>query len=106
MLNVIESGTTPLFLLLDQLSDVRNFGAIIRTAECIEVNGIIIQKKSWDPEIANYDGVTKQYYNVDYGFYAKQSLYSMSIQLKLKKNVIRRNLFIKVASYNKTSLLL
>ena len=31
--SVIESGKTPLFLLLDQLSDVRNFGAIIRTAE-------------------------------------------------------------------------
>jgi 23S rRNA (guanosine2251-2'-O)-methyltransferase len=34
-----------LFLLLDQLSDVRNFGAIIRTAECTGVDGIIIQKK-------------------------------------------------------------
>src|SRR5690606_31095196 len=34
---VMESGKTPLFLLLDQLSDVRNFGAIIRTAECTGV---------------------------------------------------------------------
>lgn len=49
VLNVIESGTTPLFLLLDQLSDVRNFGAIIRTAECTGVNGIIIQKKGGAP---------------------------------------------------------
>lgn len=49
MLNVIESGKTPLFLLLDQLSDVRNFGAIIRTAECTGVNGIIIQKKGGAP---------------------------------------------------------
>ena len=32
----------PLFLLLDQISDVRNFGAIIRTAECSNVSGIII----------------------------------------------------------------
>lgn len=45
----IESGTTPLFLLLDQLSDVRNFGAIIRTAECTGVNGIIVQKKGGAP---------------------------------------------------------
>lgn len=45
----IESGATPLFLLLDQLSDVRNFGAIIRTAECTGVNGIIIQKKGGAP---------------------------------------------------------
>lgn len=49
VLNTIESGKTPLFLLLDQLSDVRNFGAIIRTAECTGVNGIIIQKKGGAP---------------------------------------------------------
>lgn len=49
VLNVIESGTTPLFLLLDQLSDVRNFGAIVRTAECTGVSGIIIQKKGGAP---------------------------------------------------------
>ncbi|MFD2551819.1 23S rRNA (guanosine(2251)-2'-O)-methyltransferase RlmB [Bizionia sediminis] len=46
---VSESGKTPLFLLLDQVSDVRNFGAIIRTAECTGVNGIIIQKKGNAP---------------------------------------------------------
>src|SRR5690606_31572218 len=45
----IESDKTPLFLLLDQISDVRNFGAIIRTAECTGVSGIIIQKKGGAP---------------------------------------------------------
>ena len=49
VMNVIESGKTPLFLLLDQLSDVRNFGAIVRTAECTGVSGIIIQKKGGAP---------------------------------------------------------
>lgn len=49
IMEVTESGKTPLFLLLDQLSDVRNFGAIIRTAECTGVNGIIIQKKGGAP---------------------------------------------------------
>lgn len=49
VLRVIESGETPLFLLLDQISDVRNFGAIIRTAECTGVSGIIIQKKGAAP---------------------------------------------------------
>lgn len=49
VLNIIESGKTPLFLLLDQLSDVRNFGAIVRTAECTGVSGIIIQKKGGAP---------------------------------------------------------
>ena len=45
----LETNTTPLFLLLDQLSDVRNFGAIIRTAECTGVSGIIVQKKGGAP---------------------------------------------------------
>ncbi|GAA4805865.1 23S rRNA (guanosine(2251)-2'-O)-methyltransferase RlmB [Litoribaculum gwangyangense] len=49
VLSVMESGKTPLFLLLDQLSDVRNFGAIVRTAECTGVHGIIIQKKGGAP---------------------------------------------------------
>ena len=47
--NTIDSNKTPLFLVLDQLSDVRNFGAIIRTAECTGVNGIIIQKSGSAP---------------------------------------------------------
>jgi len=49
VLTTIESGEVPLFLLLDQISDVRNFGAIIRTAECTGVHGIIIQKKGGAP---------------------------------------------------------
>ena len=49
VLDIIESGTTPLFLLMDRLSDVRNFGAIVRTAECTGVTGIIIQKKGGAP---------------------------------------------------------
>ena len=46
---VIESGKKPLFLILDQLSDARNFGAIIRTAECTGVDGIIVQKQGSAP---------------------------------------------------------
>jgi len=53
VLNTFESGKTPLFIILDQLSDVRNFGAIIRTAECTGVNGIIIQKKGGAPVSAD-----------------------------------------------------
>lgn len=51
--SVLENKKTPLFLLLDQLSDVRNFGAIIRTAECTGVDGIIIQKKGAAPVTAD-----------------------------------------------------
>jgi 23S rRNA (guanosine2251-2'-O)-methyltransferase len=46
---VLESGKKPLFLILDQISDARNFGAIIRTAECTNVDGIIIQKQGAAP---------------------------------------------------------
>src|SRR5690606_30289925 len=31
---IYENGKTPLVLLLDNITDVRNFGAIVRTAEC------------------------------------------------------------------------
>jgi len=34
---------------LDGISDARNFGAIIRTAECTGVNGIIVQKSGSAP---------------------------------------------------------
>jgi len=50
---VLSKKKIPLFLLLDQLSDVRNFGAIIRTAECTGVDGIIIQKKGAAPVTAD-----------------------------------------------------
>ena len=46
---VLESEKKPLFLILDQISDVRNFGAILRTAECTGVDGVIIQKKGGAP---------------------------------------------------------
>lgn len=40
-----EQGKDPLFVILDQISDVRNFGAIARSAECMGFNGIIIAFK-------------------------------------------------------------
>lgn len=45
----LEKEEAPLFLLLDQVSDVRNFGAIIRTAECTGVHGIVIQNQGNAP---------------------------------------------------------
>lgn len=43
--NIYEKGEVPLFLILDKITDVRNFGAIARTAECNNVHGIIIPSK-------------------------------------------------------------
>ncbi|HIB49586.1 MAG TPA: 23S rRNA (guanosine(2251)-2'-O)-methyltransferase RlmB [Flavobacteriaceae bacterium] len=46
---VLSTKEMPLFLVLDQISDVRNFGAILRTAECTGVDAVIIQKKGGAP---------------------------------------------------------
>jgi 23S rRNA (guanosine2251-2'-O)-methyltransferase len=37
-----EKGKTPLILLLDGITDVRNFGAIVRTAACTNVDAVVI----------------------------------------------------------------
>lgn len=40
--DLYEAGKTPLLLVLDGVTDTRNFGAIARTAECAGVDAIII----------------------------------------------------------------
>lgn len=40
-----EKGENPLILILDRVSDVRNFGAIARTAEIVGADAIIIPEK-------------------------------------------------------------
>ncbi|MGG5575761.1 23S rRNA (guanosine(2251)-2'-O)-methyltransferase RlmB [Myroides sp. C15-4] len=45
----LEKKDKPLFVVLDQLSDARNFGAIIRTAVCCGADGIIISKNGAAP---------------------------------------------------------
>ncbi|MDR2835611.1 MAG: 23S rRNA (guanosine(2251)-2'-O)-methyltransferase RlmB [Bacteroidales bacterium] len=40
-----ENDIVPLFIILDQITDVRNFGAITRTCECANINAIIIPKQ-------------------------------------------------------------
>lgn len=47
--NVVDEcyskGVAPLILVLDRITDVRNFGAIARTAECAGVHAIVIPEK-------------------------------------------------------------
>jgi 23S rRNA (guanosine2251-2'-O)-methyltransferase len=42
---VFEKGETPLVIILDRITDVRNFGAISRSAECAGAHALIIPSK-------------------------------------------------------------
>jgi len=42
---IYEKGEDPLIIALDGVSDVRNFGAIVRTADCLGAHAIIIPEK-------------------------------------------------------------
>lgn len=44
--HVVEQGQTPLFMLLDGLTDVRNIGAIARSALCCGAHGLILPTSS------------------------------------------------------------
>ena len=52
---VYEKGETPLLLLLDRVTDVRNFGGIVRTAVCSGVHAVIIPQSEAAP--ANEDAL-------------------------------------------------
>ena len=43
---LFEEGKNPLLIMLDGITDVRNFGAIARTCECAGMDGIIIPAKN------------------------------------------------------------
>jgi 23S rRNA (guanosine2251-2'-O)-methyltransferase len=42
-------GRAPFFLIVDRITDVRNFGALARTAECAGLDGIVIEEKGNAP---------------------------------------------------------
>ena len=42
---LFEEGKMPFFLILDQVTDVRNFGAICRSASCFGVDAVVIPSK-------------------------------------------------------------
>ncbi|GAB4324520.1 MAG: 23S rRNA (guanosine(2251)-2'-O)-methyltransferase RlmB [Bacteroidales bacterium] len=42
---LFESGRAPLLLMLDRITDVRNLGAIARTAECMGVDALIVPQR-------------------------------------------------------------
>ena len=44
--HIFEEGNEPLLLMLDGVNDVRNFGAIVRSASCFGAHAVIIPEKS------------------------------------------------------------
>jgi len=46
---VLEMERVPLFLILDNVTDVRNFGSIARSAECLGVDAIIVPEQGSAP---------------------------------------------------------
>jgi len=49
VLEATDLKSNPIFLLLDGITDVGNFGAIIRTAECTGVKAIVLSEKGSAP---------------------------------------------------------
>ena len=49
LMSVFEKGETPLFVMLDRITDVRNLGAIARSAECAGAHGLIIPERGGAP---------------------------------------------------------
>ena len=49
LMSAFEQGETPLFLILDRVTDVRNLGAIARSAACAGVHGLIVPEKGSAP---------------------------------------------------------
>ena len=45
LLQAFDKGEAPLFLILDNITDVRNFGAIVRSAASMGVHGVVIPTK-------------------------------------------------------------
>ena len=45
VMRIYEQGEIPFILALDGVTDVRNFGAIVRTAECSGVHAVLIPEK-------------------------------------------------------------
>lgn len=55
LMEITSTNSKPLILLLDGITDVRNFGAIARTAECVGVDLIVIPPKGNAP--ISYDAI-------------------------------------------------
>lgn len=47
--SLFEQGLTPLLVVLDRVTDVRNLGAIARTAECMGAHGLVVPERGSAP---------------------------------------------------------
>lgn len=46
---IFESGQVPFLLVLDKVTDVRNFGSIARTAECLGIHALVVPARGNAP---------------------------------------------------------
>ncbi|MCJ7680244.1 MAG: 23S rRNA (guanosine(2251)-2'-O)-methyltransferase RlmB, partial [Candidatus Aminicenantes bacterium] len=58
--DILSAASRPFLLLLDEITDPQNFGALIRTAECAGVDGIIVPER-------RSSGLTEVVYRVSAG---------------------------------------
>jgi 23S rRNA (guanosine2251-2'-O)-methyltransferase len=78
---IFDSKKKPFILLLDGIQDVRNLGAILRTAYCVGVDGVVICKKggaSISPAVFKTSAGLAEYLNI----YQAPSINSAIFQLK------------------------
>lgn len=100
--NAFEQEKHPSFLLLDQINDVGNFGAILRTAACTGVQGVIISKTGSAPinkEVAKRSSgalfhvpIAKVDHLKDAVFYLQSSaVHCAAVTQKSKNNIYQVN---------------
>ena len=58
--SIYEKGENPFLLMVDQITDTRNFGAIIRVAECSGIHAIIIPENK-KPDNSHWDDLKDNY---------------------------------------------
>lgn len=83
IINVAKKKTNPLILILDEIEDPHNFGAIIRSCDAFDVDGIIIKSRNQVPITMTVSKVSTG--AIEYVRIAQVSNLSSAIN-KLKEN--------------------
>lgn len=101
--NVYNEGRDPFLLLLDRVTDVRNFGAIVRTAECAGVDAIVVPARGsaalnadamkTSAGALNYVPICRAKYLVDEMKYLKESgVFMVGMTEKTEQNIYQADI--------------